>query len=85
VSKTALADAIEVTGAVQVQGQWQIIVKEPDSASRYVKVGEALANGQVIVKRVIENAGSDPIVVLQQNGKEVTRPIGSRPAIASAQ
>jgi hypothetical protein len=86
VSKTALAEAIEITGAVQVQNQWMIIVKEPDSTSRYVKVGDRLANGQVMVKRVMVNPGSDPIVVLQQNGQEVTRPVGvSRAAIASAQ
>jgi hypothetical protein len=85
-SLTALADAIEVTGAVQVQNQWLVIVKEPDSTSRYVKAGDALANGQVLVKRVIAGPGTDPVVVLQQNGKEVIKTMGmAKHTIASAQ
>lgn len=85
-SLTALAEAIEVTGAVQVQNQWLVIVKEPDSTSRYVKAGDSLANGQVLVKRVIAGPGTDPVVVLQQNGKEVMKTMGmAKPTIASAQ
>jgi hypothetical protein len=82
-SQTAMAEAIEISGAVQVQGKWHIIVKESSEAtSRHVTVGDYLANGQVVVKRIL--GGSNPIVVLQQNGVEVTRSIGtSRNQVAS--
>jgi hypothetical protein len=61
---------------MQVGGTWTIIVKEPGSpTSRYVRTGEYLANGQVLVKRII--AGADPVVVLQQNGVELTKVVGS--------
>ena len=77
-SKTAIADAIEVTGAMQVGGKWSVIVKEPEAqTSRYASTGEYLANGTVLVKRIIGGAGSDPTVILQQNGVEVTKSLGS--------
>jgi hypothetical protein len=36
-------------------------------------VGDRIANGQVLVKRIDVRPGSDPVVVLEQNGVEVTR------------
>lgn len=78
ISPTALAEAIEITGAVQVGNQWQIIVKESGTeTSRRVGVGDFLANGKVQIKRVIGGSGGDPIVVLQQDGVEITKSIGS--------
>lgn len=75
-SPTAIADRINITGVIQLQNKWHVIVQEsPAGSSRYVKAGDTLAGGQVLIKRVI--AGVDPLVVLQQNGKEVTRRIGS--------
>lgn len=77
-SKTALADAIQITGVVQVRGKWQVIVKEPDAASsRYVAVGDRLAGGRVLIKRIINEKGIDPFIVLVQNGVEVTKPVGA--------
>ena len=77
-SPTALADTIDVTGAVQIGGRWQIIVKESGAeTSRRVTVGDSLANGKVQIKRVIQGSGGDPIVVLQQDGVEITKSIGS--------
>jgi hypothetical protein len=71
-----LANAVEVTGVVQIGSIMQAIVKAPDEpTSRYVGVGQRLANGQVLVKR-IETAGSEPIVVLEESGVEVIRGIG---------
>jgi hypothetical protein len=82
-SPTALADAVVVTGAVQVGGKWKVIVQEPDApTSRYVSVGDSLANGQVLVKRVIAGGG-DPVVVLQQNGREVMKSLGGSRIVAS--
>lgn len=84
VSRTALADAIEVSGVIKVGGKWSVIVKEPDAqTSRYVHAGAYLANGQVLVKRIVASAGSAPIVILQQNGVEITRSIGGTARIAS--
>lgn len=83
-SRTALADSIDISGVVQVKGQWHVIVKEPNSnTSRYVTAGDYLANGSVLVKKIITGAGADPIVVLQQNGVEVTKSIGAKGPIAS--
>lgn len=71
-----LANGVEVTGVVQIGSTMQAIVKAPDEpTSRYVGVGQRLANGQVLVKR-IETAGSEPIVVLEEAGVEVIRAIG---------
>ena len=76
-SRTALADAIEVSGVVKVGGKWSVIVKEPDAqSSRYVHAGNYLANGQVLVKRIVADSGANPIVILQQNGIEIMRTIG---------
>ncbi len=77
-SRTALADAVQVTGVVQVRGKWHVIVKESDAdSSRYVAVGDRLAGGRVLVKRIINQQGIDPSVVLQQDGIEVVKPIGA--------
>ncbi len=75
-SPTAIAERINITGVLQVQGKWHVIVKDSEtSPSRYVSAGDTLAGGQVTIKRII--AGIEPLVVLQQNGKEVTRTVGS--------
>ncbi|MCL6434495.1 MAG: hypothetical protein K6T90_09840 [Leptolyngbyaceae cyanobacterium HOT.MB2.61] len=75
-SRSNLAEAIEVTGVLQIKGKWNVIVKEPGSpTSRYVKAGDYLANGRVLVKRIL--AGAEPVVVLQQNGIEVIKSLGS--------
>ncbi|MBW4468860.1 MAG: hypothetical protein KME45_00465 [Stenomitos rutilans HA7619-LM2] len=84
VSRTALADAIEISGVIKVGGRWSVIVKEPEAqTSRYVHAGAYLSNGQVLVKRIVASAGSDPIVILQQNGVEITRTIGGSARLAS--
>lgn len=76
VSPTELAESIEITGVLEVGGKTNIIVKVPEEGtSRSVRVGDSLANGRVRVKRV--EMGLEPIVVLEQNGREVTRSVGS--------
>lgn len=73
-----LANAVEVSGVVLVGGFPQAIIKAPnEETSRYVKVGQRLSNGQVLVKRIEMNAGSDPIVILEENGVEVARGVGA--------
>jgi len=73
----ALAQAVEVSGVVQVGEQAQAIIKAPnENTSRYVSVGQRLANGQVLVKRIEMNQGSDPIVIFEQYGIEVAKRVG---------
>lgn len=74
---TNLASAVEVTGVVYVNGKAQAIVRAPnEGTSRYVRVGQRLSDGQVLVKRIEVGTGSDPVVVLEENGVEVPRTVG---------
>ena len=76
-SRTSVADAIAVSGVVQVGGRWTVIVKEPSAtSSRYVAVGEYLENGKVLVKKIVAAGSADPVVVLQQNGVEIRKSLG---------
>lgn len=75
-SRTSLADAIEVSGVVQVGGKWNVIVKEPNAmSSRHVAVGDYLENGKVLVKQIVAAGNSNPVVVLQQNGVEIRKSV----------
>lgn len=74
-SRTHLAEAIDITGIMQVAGKLTAIVQEPNGGARYVTIGDALANGQVIVKR-INIKGGEPSIVLQQNGIELIKTVG---------
>lgn len=72
-----LANEVEVTGVIQVGNTVQAIVKAPlEATSRYVGIGTRLSNGQVLVKRIEMNAGATPVVILEQNGVEVAKPVG---------
>lgn len=73
------AKAIEVTGVIQVAGVTNAIVKVPNEPARYVKPGQRLANGQVLVKRIEMNGSPVPIVILEQYGVEVARRVGDKP------
>jgi hypothetical protein len=72
-----LAKAVAIAGIIDIGGVTQIIVKAPgERTSRYVRPGDYLANGQVLVKRV-ENAQSPtPVVVLEELGQEVYKEVG---------
>ncbi|HEY9879736.1 MAG TPA: hypothetical protein V6D29_14855, partial [Leptolyngbyaceae cyanobacterium] len=73
----SLVDRIEISGVAQIGSQINVIVKEPGtSISRYVRAGDAIAGGQVRVKR-IELSSAEPQVVLEYNGKEFYRSVGS--------
>ena len=76
---TTLASGVEVSGIVYVGGVAQAIIKAPnEQTSRYVRVGQRLSDGQVLVKRIEMNSGSEPIVVLEQNGVEVPKAVGEQ-------
>ncbi|MBE9031648.1 hypothetical protein IQ266_18100 [filamentous cyanobacterium LEGE 11480] len=77
IPEPTLAKAVEVTGVVTIGGLTKAIIKAPNEPTgRHVEVGQRLSNGQVLVKRIEANAGSDPIVVLEENGVEVSRGVG---------
>ncbi|MEN9228315.1 MAG: hypothetical protein Q6L54_06645 [Gloeomargarita sp. HHBFW_bins_205] len=74
-----IANMIIVHGVVQVGNQVQAIVKTPnESAARYVRPGQRLEGGLVLVKR-IEARGVQPVVVFEQDGIQVARAVGQEP------
>jgi hypothetical protein len=76
-SPVNLAQAIAVSGVVQAGSQTSVIVQVPnETTSRSAVVGDYLANGKVLVKR-IEMQGAEPVVVLEQDGAEFVKPVGS--------
>ncbi len=86
IPEPTLAKGVEVSGVVTIGGVTQAIVKAPNEpTSRYVGVGARLSNGLVLVKRIEVNAGSDPVVILEQGGVEVSRAVGDKPAPAAGQ
>jgi len=72
---TKAAEGTKVTGTIEIAGTMYAIINAFDeSSSRYVTAGQMISNGKVLVKRIDTNA-EPPIVVLQQNGVEVLRPV----------
>jgi hypothetical protein len=75
---TTLASQVVVTGVAQVNGEMYAIVKAPrESTSRYVKEGDLLSNGAVLVKRIETRSESNPVVVLEERGIEVPLSVGA--------
>ena len=74
----AQAEAVQVSGVMTIGNQNFAVVQTP-TGSQYVRAGQRIANGQVLVKR-IDMRGSDPMVVFEENGIEVSRPVGAPPA-----
>jgi hypothetical protein len=75
-----LSETIEISGVVEVGGKTSVIVQVPnEQTSRYVHVGEYVSNGNVLVKRV--EMGIEPVVILEEDGAEVTRYVGSGSAL----
>jgi hypothetical protein len=65
---------------VKVGNEIFIIAKASnDATSRYVKVGQRIANGKVLIKRVLFKPGEDPVVILEENGVEVSKTVGEKP------
>lgn len=74
------AQGVQVTGVVEVGGVQMAIVKVPNEPDRYVREGQRIANGQVLVKRIETNRGPNPVVILEQYGVEVARGVGESPS-----
>ena len=73
-----LANAVKVSGVVVVGSVAHAIVKAPnETSSRHLQVGQRLANGQVLIKRIELKTGFDPIIILEENGIEVAKAIGA--------
>jgi hypothetical protein len=82
--KSLQAVAIEVSGVIEVEGKTQVIVKLPnESSSRYVSVGDRIANSKIVVKRVEDQKGLSPVVILEEAGVEVSRKVGDKPVISN--
>jgi hypothetical protein len=72
----SLAEAIQISGVVEVAGKTNVILQVPNEhTSRYAAVGERLGNGKVLIKRV--EMGLEPVVILEQEGREIARSVGS--------
>jgi len=72
-----LAQGLKVTGVVvQPDGSRVAIVESSDGKSRYVREGEYLEGGQVLVKRIEPNRGGTPRVVFEELGIEVVKSLG---------
>ena len=75
---TDLARAVEVKGVMQVGERLAAIVQESDEKiSRSVSAGEYISNGAVLVKRIHLGGNEEPLVILEQNGVEVIKPVSS--------
>ncbi|NEQ31716.1 MAG: hypothetical protein F6K04_12045 [Leptolyngbya sp. SIO4C5] len=71
------AAAIQISGVMQLADQISILVQEPNAETgRYVQVGDYLANGQVRISRVEWASGQDPVVILEQAGREYVKTVG---------
>jgi hypothetical protein len=77
----SIAENIGVSGVAQVGDRVQVIVQLPGGLTRYVGLGDLIANGQVLVKRVEGLGSSDPIVILEEEGVEYPRALGT-PVVA---
>ena len=78
---TDLAEGVKVTGIVEVGSEKQIIVEAPNEAtSRYVRVGQLIAGGKVLVKR-IDFENGEAIVILEENDVEIRKRVGEEPAV----
>jgi hypothetical protein len=74
IPQPSLAEAIQVSGVIQIDGKSYAIVQPPNEVARYVQAGDRISGGQVLVKR-IDARMMEPRVVLEQNGIEVSLPI----------
>lgn len=79
-----IAKGVKVTGVIEIRGVPHAIVQAQGQESRYVKAGDYLANGQVLVKRIETNKGGSPVVILEEKGVEVARRVGEGGETAAA-
>ncbi|MEB3251247.1 MAG: hypothetical protein VKO01_03800 [Cyanobacteriota bacterium] len=71
------AEQVQVTGVIALGGYRYAIVQSPEQpGGQYIKVGQRFGEGnQILVKR-IEIQDQEPIVILEEDGREVPRFVG---------
>jgi hypothetical protein len=77
------ARAVRISGVVQIGGTPYAIVQTPNEVERYVRAGDRIAGGRVLVKR-IDTRSMEPRVVLEQNGIEVEMAVTDSAVAADA-
>jgi Tfp pilus assembly protein PilP len=84
VAPAAPQDTVRVSGVVQVGGRLSAIVELPGArGSQYISEGEYFDNGRILVKRIDVSSG-EPRVILEHNGIETVRMVGSSGALMGA-
>lgn len=80
-----LARAVRVSGVAQVGNAVVAIIKAPNElTSRYVRAGQYIADGRVLVKRIDIDRQPTPVVVLEELGMEVYQPVQESTEAADA-
>jgi aspartate 1-decarboxylase len=67
---------IQISGVVQIGSTVSAIVRVSGESARYVSEGDTLANGRIRVHK-IEMGGQEPRVILEQDGTQIVRTVGS--------
>jgi hypothetical protein len=71
------SDEILVSGVVQIGDRLSAIVELPgEGISRYVSVGDTLANGRIVIRRIEMNENQEPRVILLKDGVEIVKTVG---------
>lgn len=73
-----VASQVQIFGIAEMNGTVYAIVQAPNEpTSRYVREGDRLSNGAVLVKRIETRPSSEPLVVLEERGTEIALPVGA--------
>ncbi|MGC1310185.1 MAG: hypothetical protein WA885_23395 [Phormidesmis sp.] len=83
IPQPVIAPTVSISGVIQLGNEPYAIVRSGSEPERYVKVGDRIAGGSVRVKR-IETLAFEPRVILEENGIEVSRPVGGEAEEAEA-
>ena len=83
VPQPVIAQAVSVSGVIQLGNEPYAILRSGSEPERYVKVGDRIAGGSVRVKR-IETLAFEPKVILEENGIEVSKPVTASAPAGSA-
>jgi hypothetical protein len=77
VSKTALADAAQVQGFVEMGDRVSLLVKDPEAdITRTLHIGDSFAGGKVRFRRIESAKGKPSQAIFEQNGIEVRHNLG---------
>lgn len=73
-----IANELVVTGVIMVKGIPHAIIEGPELKSTYVREGDYILNGQVLVKRIEATKGGPALVVFEELGIEVVKQVGEQ-------